>query len=647
MKKIPAFLAAVLLMTSSAVYAEGNIVFSGTVKNSGKQWVSAMAVKSGTDKETLEASDIGWITQSRIGADGSYSVSIPARYIVPEYNILSNLAIDKKIYVSSEKSCDTPYGTEEFPYATIQQALDNAEDGSTIILQDIIPMQSGSVLTCGREGIVITGKNPETGNITGGIDLTENSSAAFCFPVTLENMTIDTLECDQKDLSTSASRIFASGYKLVMGEGITMTNPIDLFGGGINVKYPVESTDVTLMSGSYRRIYGGGNFAQVKGDTHITVAGNINPGTSANDSSSAYYESKIYGGGNCSGADVLGNTYISFNDGTTAYILGGGREANVAGNTNINITGGRVMNVYGGTDDRQTMLSVNTNICMSGGIAESLFGGSDRMDLNGNTNVTVTGGQVLRRIYGGCYNNYVLSYGSSCGVIGTTCVTLGPKAQLLTKGDLSGSDYINVGVFASDRYSSRKENSDAVLIFIGNSYEQLKGKIGEQVSGSSFKSNHNHIVKATEGGTVACIGDGVIKITPDGGKNPIVNGIKYYKNEYTLPDTDTDISVTEIGFEDGISITAPSYSEGDSKAEITANLEIGEGFAASADDTLIAVVYDQTGSIIAMGMAEITESGDYKFNVNLDGNGGAHTVRLYAWDKKTLLPLTESCTLYL
>ena len=64
------------------------------------------------------------------------------------------------------------------------------------------------------------------------------------------------------------------------------------------------------------------------------------------------------------------------------------------------------MNVYGGTVDKTTVYEGDTYINMSGGSVEGIFGGSMSQTMTGNTRIAVSGGQVTRRIYGGCYNDW-------------------------------------------------------------------------------------------------------------------------------------------------------------------------------------------------------------------------------------------------
>ena len=106
------------------------------------------------------------------------------------------------------------------------------------------------------------------------------------------------------------NRMLPAATKLVMGEGLTMTEPIDILGGN-SVNNTAENTDLTLLSGRYRRIYGGGWNSPVNGDTHIVIGGTVNSEYSVEDSSADYYDSRVFGGGVNSNSEVLGKTYIT------------------------------------------------------------------------------------------------------------------------------------------------------------------------------------------------------------------------------------------------------------------------------------------------------------------------------------------------
>jgi len=94
---------------------------------------------------------------------------------------------------------------------------------------------------------------------------------------------------------------------------------------------------------------------------------------------------------------VLGNAKTSI-----AYGGGFGEKSAVLGKTNVTVNGGNTMGYYGGSNGG----SVNeVDFVMTSGYTEQIFGGNWNSDLVGNVNVTVSGGTISRRVYGGCYND--------------------------------------------------------------------------------------------------------------------------------------------------------------------------------------------------------------------------------------------------
>ncbi len=146
----------------------------------------------------------------------------------------------------------------------------------------------------------------------------------------------------------------------------------------------VDSTSVTMLSGTVRGIYGGGLGGTVTGDTHVTVSGGVIQGTN-ND--------RIFGGGEF--AEKY-NEQGKYNVGTVA-------------NTHVTISGNVVINgnVYGGS--LHGRVTGNTDVTITGGSMWSVFGGGKHNDSNniidatviGNTNMTITGGRFGAAYAGG------------------------------------------------------------------------------------------------------------------------------------------------------------------------------------------------------------------------------------------------------
>ena len=260
----------VLLITMMPIYAaaHGNVIFSGTVSDPSVKWVTSMTVKSNADKALPAFADIGWINQVAINDDGTYVVKVPLSQFNGEYELVSNQTLRQSLYVSQSNGSDSNDGSKEAPLKTLTKALETAENGCRIVLCDMVTVPKNTQLKCDKSNIIITGIDESEAVINGGLDLTSTVGLHIKFSATLENMSINSIKA--ASISENANKIFACGNKLVFGEGLTMSNPIDVFGGN-SINNSSDSTDIVIKSGSYRRIYGGGEQSPVTGDTHITV----------------------------------------------------------------------------------------------------------------------------------------------------------------------------------------------------------------------------------------------------------------------------------------------------------------------------------------------------------------------------------------
>lgn len=640
MKRIFAVIAAAAAAFQLTAAAEDYISFYGhaPVGYSGK-WLTCMTVKNGSDTASLNPDNVGWIGQERIAEDGSYRISIPASQFSGDFELLSGIPLKNEIFVSELTGSDLADGSAAAPLKTLTAALAAASEGDIIVLTDMVSVPK-NVVWCTDKAVTLTGKNPATGKITGGLDLTATISMRVCSSAVFENMTFNTIEAPT--INDSANKIFACGNRLVMGEGLSMTNPIDIFGGN-TINNSANGTDLTINSGTYRRIYGGGENSPTYGDTHITITG-MNSGYSANDSSTAYYDSRIFGGGKNSGSGIEGSTYINFSGGTAAYIVGASSASSVSGDTHICISGGRVMNVYGGTGDKTTVHSGNSYIEMTGGTAESLYGGSMSIGFSGNTSVRVTGGEILRRIYGGCYNDFDGSWKSDYSVSGTTAVIIGPEAELVTGGDLSWDNKANSGIFGGSRTASNPEGETGILIFEQDAYSVHGDKIGEKGSFyvSYLLSHHDYLIRAGAGGTVSSAGGTDIRISAQPGKAAVVNGVKLLGGAFTLSGAET-----EIVFENGYTIIGADSEKSGSAASVNTEVAVGSPSELTGAQIIIAAVYDSENRFAALKTAELDESGSNNLSINLPELDGSFRVRLFVWDSKGLRPLGMGCSFIL
>ena len=156
---------------------------------------------------------------------------------------------------------------------SLADALAQIADGGTITVDGTVAV-TAALGTHGKT-VAITGGELDFTGLTGDINLGDH--------ITFDNITLN---------FTESSYLYANGYQVKIGEGVTMPNPIRIFAGKKNAA--VASTDLTVLGGQYYQIFGGGNDGDVIGDTHLYVGGNVNKDINAFDHSHTY---NIYGGG--------------------------------------------------------------------------------------------------------------------------------------------------------------------------------------------------------------------------------------------------------------------------------------------------------------------------------------------------------------
>ena len=220
---------------------------------------------------------------------------------------------------------------------------------------------------------------------------------------------------------------------------------------------PTPARSYAHITGS---VYGGGNQAEVTGNTHVNIRDNDN--VTLPDTSIVLIGENIFGGGkglltDVETAKVTANTYITLGQDSVYVkksIYGGGELAQVDGNTNIAISGGTIGtagqggatygNIYGGG---------------FGATTDKLFG-----RIKGNTNVRISGGTILHNIYGGgAYGSVgTFSYegempsGLSTANTGTANVTI-------TGGTIGTDGHENGMVFGSSRGDVAKPTGEPAV----------------------------------------------------------------------------------------------------------------------------------------------------------------------------------------
>ncbi len=257
---------------------------------------------------------------------------------------------------------------------------------------------------------------------------------------------------------TRGGNVFAGGmgrYTLLDG------TPISTYDGSGNLTSPIEwkklgnvkSTKLTISGNPWimGNVYGGGEFGAVQGShqrydgetplvdasdnpvvasteilftggtigTEITTADpqKETKETTASRSIVQYTFGSIYGGGmgqethddaDNHGGDVKDSTYISMSSAASlvrASVYGGGEMAIVEGNTRVNISNGKI----GRNEVVMPLSDPDAGYVLFGGATmgnvygggKGILGHTKAGQVKGNTNVTISGGNVYHNIYGG------------------------------------------------------------------------------------------------------------------------------------------------------------------------------------------------------------------------------------------------------
>ena len=328
-------------------------------------------------------------------------------------------ADDLTVYVSSTGN-DEAVGTADAPYQTLEKALSIVEDGATIVLKDTTAIN-------GWNG------HDKTITITGGaLDASGMADIFINDNVTFTNMT---WKVDNN------AEIYANGNTVVMGENVAISGSDVYLYGGSDEGSTIDCTDLTVLSGTYGYIFGGshgvsGNTATINRDTNLTIGG----------TTSASY---VFGGANGS-SDIFGTSYLRVTGGTFEGAYGGNQGTNAGNDVDMEITGGEFVQV---------------------------FGGSYSAYLTGTVNMRLLGGTIIRRVYGGCYNETSgTSFKTNCYVNGKIYLTIGGGVDI----DFSSNES-DRGIYARTRHKTEVNTETAILTFADEiAYNKYKDKLGAQ-----------------------------------------------------------------------------------------------------------------------------------------------------------------------
>ena len=393
------------------------------------------------------------------------------------YNEAESLA---DVYVAST-GADTNAGTEDAPVATLNKALELVKNGGTVHIVDSYTADQSFVWASHNKDVTITGGTLDFSAMGNGIDFYQGDA------VTFDNLTL-TLG--------GWNMYFANGHRLQINENVTVTKTDTcLFGGGgwcygteAN-GHTVYGTDVTVMSGTWFKLYGGGRVGDVEGDSKLYVGGNVNAGHTVSDEGSTQL---AYGGGyKC---NISGDIYLTIADNVKMNFIYGGLELGgdtnytVGGDIHVLMSGGETYSIYGGhkivlddgVDGTQTG---NIDLTITGGTIAQVFGATRGADQIGNVTVHVKGGTVTRRLFGGCYNEYaVLSgFSSDYHVVGNVEVYIYEGVNFAWNSSES-----DLGLYAHSRYDLLDDEVTSIYFMGEAAQTKHEGDLAAHNSGMSM-----------------------------------------------------------------------------------------------------------------------------------------------------------------
>lgn len=309
----------------------------------------------------------------------------------------------EKVYVDGTLAKSGDGLAPETAVKTLYEAATLLYNGGTIVVCGDTDNFSETTLP-ERPAILIT-------SVDGANDYTETAEINFTENLHLGGDTTFrdvVLECEK--LSATNVYIFGEGHAITMDEGVVCLNyagtrSLSLTGASNKTAFEGD-THITVRSGRFRNIYGGNVEANFKGNTYIEVTGGTIDVTVA--------------GGNFKG-NFEGDTHITFG-GEAALMygvsvptgfIGGSVGASTGtvytfdGDVYMTLSGkaGIGSSIYGASRYAQITHTGDVFITVSDNVfcSQPLYAAGNCAVFNGNTKLTLNGGELEKSVYGGSY----------------------------------------------------------------------------------------------------------------------------------------------------------------------------------------------------------------------------------------------------
>jgi len=307
----------------------------------------------------------------------------------------------EKVYVDGTLSASGDGLTPETAVKTLYEAATMLRNGGTIVVCGDTDNFSSTTLPA-RPAILIT-------SVDGENDYTDTAEINFKAALHLGgDTTFKDVVLEYEKLDGGNIYIYGEGHHLTMDTGVsclnyTGLNYLSLVGAGYDTAFEGD-THITVKSGHFRNIYGGNVQADFKGNTKIEVTGGTVNLTVAGGNFKGNFEGStdIYFGGEA--ALMYGvNAPTGFVGGTVG--ASSGTVYTFKGDVNITLAGkaGVGSAIYGASRYAKVTHTGNVNITVNDNVycSQPLYAAGNCATFNGNTKITLNGGELEKSIYGG------------------------------------------------------------------------------------------------------------------------------------------------------------------------------------------------------------------------------------------------------
>ena len=438
--------------------------------------INGDGVVNANDKVTLRKYLVGAQAATAGSSDVNADTNEDVRDLVALIKYIDN---DGIIYVSDNGTDENNGLSETTAVKTMEQAIRMVPNNGIIAIADTLTINSLPETSYSKTVTVTSGSIV----VSSATEITLNDNMTF------ENLTFTS--------SASSMTIYANGYDLKMSNDVNVPSITNVYGGTNGSDY-VGDTSVTLLSGTYNKVYAGSNSATITGNTNLVVGGTTSVA--------------IAMGGSNEG-DVTKSTTVTIQDSAkiTDRIYGVSDTACEVATANINVTGGTVKLIYGGGKANSTVDNVNVCISGSSNITGNIYGGGHTGSTVNNTSVIIKDNAVCgANVYGGGYQSVVNNNTSVTIQDEATCVEVYGGGKFVGS-DVKGTATVNIaGGYISGSVRGGAEGGDNPSTHSGSTVVNVTGgRIRYHVYGAGYKS-------VVQGTSTVNMSDGTIGLKKDG-----------------------------------------------------------------------------------------------------------------------------------